>query len=118
MTRYLATYDYSVSYSDAGGAGALDLYDSVDLAITRAVWDFADNASMYMDYDDDDSWYRVDVYTYDGDETDEDMAYEKLMDEIDGDNGDVLHINTSLNKIKVEIYGASFEVHGPIRRVD
>ena len=118
MTRYLATYDYSVSHYDAGGAGALDLCNGVDFAITRALWDFSENAGMYIDYDDDDSWYRVDVYTYDGDETDADMAYEELMDAIDGDNGDILHINTSLNKIKIELYGASFEVHGPIRRVD
>lgn len=118
MTRYLAAYEYSVSHCDAGGAGALGLYSGVDFAIARAVWDFADNAQMYIDNTDPDSWYRVDVYTYEGDETDADMAHEKLMDEIDGDNGDVLHINTSLNTIKVELYGANFETHGPIRRVD
>lgn len=118
MTKYLATYSYSVSSTDLGGAGALGLYTGVDFAIARAVWDFADEADMYLDPHDPDSWYGVDVYTYDGDETDADVAYEKLMDEIDGDNGDVLHINTSLNTIKVELYGASFEVHGPIRRVD
>lgn len=118
MTKYLATYEYSGGHDELGGAGALGLYDSADGAIWRAICDFRAEAGVYSDPEDDDSWYRVDVYTYDGEQTDADDAHADMMDACDGEDGDVLHADVCAGVVTLEIYGARLVVRGSIEDGD
>lgn len=111
MTQYLASYAYDDG--DGGGAGALGLYGSPELAVGRAVCDFRDEAPIYADEADGRAWYRVDVYTYSGDSMDQDEAFEDVMDSCEAD-GDVLHIDISGGEIHVEIYDCSLRLRGSI----
>lgn len=111
MTQYLATYSYDDG--SGGGAGALGLYGSPDLAASRAVCDFRNEAPIYADEADERAWYRVDVYTYSGDCMDQDEAYEDVMDSCE-DDGDILHIDVCGGEVHVEIYEQSIRLRGSI----
>ena len=111
MTQYLATYSYEDG--DGGGAGALGLYHAPELAVSRAVCDFRDEAPIYADEADGRVWYRVDVYTYDGDYLDADDAFEDVMDSCEAD-GDILHLDVCGGEVHVEIYERSLRMRGSI----
>lgn len=115
MTQYLATYSYDDG--DGGGAGALGLYYAPDLAIGRAVCDFRTEAPVYVAEYDTRAWYRVDVYSYDGDYLDADDAFDDVMDSCE-DDGDILHLDTCGGEVHVEIHGYSLRVRGSIMEED
>ena len=117
MTRYLATYHYSDGRDDMGGAGTLGLYDSISQAVRRAVYDFSGAAPVYVDPCDVDAWYRVDVCTYDGCETDPDSAHDDVIDTYGCDDGDVLHASACAGVVCLEICGARLDVSGSIAEV-
>ena len=109
MTQYLATYSYDDG--DGGGASALGLYIAPELAVSRAVYDFSHEAPIYADEADGRAWYRVDVFTYDGDCMDQDEAFEDVMDSY-GEDGDILHIDVCGGEVHVEIYEQSLRLRG------
>lgn len=57
------------------------------------------------------AWYRVDVYSYDGDYLDADDAFEDVMDSCEAD-GDVLHIDVCGGEVHVEIYEQLLRLRG------
>lgn len=105
MTRYLLTYADCIradTEDEDGGAGPLGLYDSRSDAIADALHDVWDSGIWYTGPGD---WYRVDVYSYDGDGADACEIYE-TFDAIDrGDDGDVLHMHVSAEGLCIAFGG-------------
>ena len=103
--RYLATYDYCLP-TDTGG-GYIGLFDLPDDAI-RAAWAHITQAALWCspeDFDADDSFYRVDVYTYGGPLTDPAEIWDTFPPLYDGADGDALHVDLSARGLSVSISG-------------
>ena len=112
MTRYLLTYADCIcadTEDEDGGAGPLGLYDSRSDAITAALFDVWDSGIWYTRPGD---WYRVDVYSYDGDGTDECEIYEDFEPIDRGDDGDVLHMDVSAQGLCIAFRGSAVTYHG------
>lgn len=112
MARYLLTYADCIrsdTEDEDGGAGPLGLYDSRSDAIAAALFEVWDCGIWYTAPGD---WYRVDVYTYDGDGTDKCEIYEDFEPIDQGDDGDVLHMDVSAKGLCIAFHGDSAVYRG------
>lgn len=110
--RYLVTYAecYDEGHADEDYcAGALALVDSEGEAASMVLFELWDSGAGY---DKPGCWYRLDVYSYDGDDGDADSVYESL-DAIDrGEDGDVLHVDLSVEGVRIDWHGAGASTIG------
>lgn len=116
MTRYLLTYADCIrcdTEDEDGGAGALGLFDSRADAIAAALFEIWNSGIWYTDPGD---WYRVDVYSYDGEIQDADDIYEDLDAIDDGDDGDVLHMGVSADGLVIAFSGDAVRYDGRCSR--
>lgn len=117
MTRYLLTYADCIrcdTEDEDGGAGALGLFDRRADAIAAALFEIYDSGIWYTDPGD---WYRVDVYSYDGEIQDADDIYETFSAIDSGYDGDVLHMDVSSAGLAIAFGGDAVRYDGRCQRL-